>query len=161
VTTGYGPECITIPLGAVARTYPYRLQAHYYSRGPMGYGMGKPQIIEHDGKGSHPSPNQRWRRRRATPLLENAVYCVVDDAGLVGDRGTAPTCSSTSTQTSITTSTSTGTGTSCAKVTACCASLTTGAGAAQYQGLCANLASAGEATCAQVLSGWQSAGVCP
>jgi tetratricopeptide (TPR) repeat protein len=51
VTTGYGPECFTIRLPAGERTYPYRLQAHYYSRGPMGYGMGKLQIIEHDGKG--------------------------------------------------------------------------------------------------------------
>jgi hypothetical protein len=30
---------------------PYTLQAHYYSRGPMGYGMGKLEIIDHDGKG--------------------------------------------------------------------------------------------------------------
>ena len=52
VTTGYGPECFTIPLAAAARTYPYKLQAHYYSRGPMGYGMGKLQIIEHDGRGT-------------------------------------------------------------------------------------------------------------
>lgn len=51
VTTGYGPECFTIPLPPAKRAYPYRLQAHYYSRGPMGYGMGKLQIIEHDGKG--------------------------------------------------------------------------------------------------------------
>jgi uncharacterized protein YfaP (DUF2135 family) len=51
VTTGYGPECFTIRAPASARAYPYRLQAHYYSRGPMGYGMGKLQIIEHDGHG--------------------------------------------------------------------------------------------------------------
>lgn len=51
VTTGYGPECFTIRNPAGARAYPYRLQAHYYSRGPMGYGMGKLQVIEHDGKG--------------------------------------------------------------------------------------------------------------
>jgi tetratricopeptide (TPR) repeat protein len=51
VTTGYGPECFTIRAPAAARAYPYRLQAHYYSRGPMGYGMGKLQIIEHDGRG--------------------------------------------------------------------------------------------------------------
>lgn len=51
VTTGYGPECFTIPLPPEQRTYPYQLQAHYYSRGPMGYGMGKLEIIEHDGKG--------------------------------------------------------------------------------------------------------------
>ncbi len=51
VTTGYGPECFTIPLEAKQRTYPYKLQAHYYSRGPMGYGMGKLEVLEYDGKG--------------------------------------------------------------------------------------------------------------
>jgi tetratricopeptide (TPR) repeat protein len=51
ITTGYGPECFTIRLPRKDRTYPYRLQAHYYSRGPMGYGMGKLEIIDHDGKG--------------------------------------------------------------------------------------------------------------
>jgi len=51
VTTGYGPECFTIPFDVKSRAYPFTLQAHYYSRGPMGYGMGKLQIIEHDGKG--------------------------------------------------------------------------------------------------------------
>jgi tetratricopeptide (TPR) repeat protein len=50
VTTGYGPECFTIP--GRARAYPYVLQAHYYARGPMGYGMGKLQVVEHDGGGS-------------------------------------------------------------------------------------------------------------
>ncbi|MBI4679207.1 MAG: hypothetical protein HY748_16655 [Elusimicrobia bacterium] len=51
VTTGYGPECFTIRKARPQRAVPYRLQAHYYSRGPMGYGMGKLQVIEHDGKG--------------------------------------------------------------------------------------------------------------
>lgn len=49
VTTGYGPECFTIQGAPTA--YPYHLQIHYYSRGPMGYGMGKLQIVEHDGSG--------------------------------------------------------------------------------------------------------------
>jgi tetratricopeptide (TPR) repeat protein len=49
VTTGYGPECFAIT--GSARAYPYVLQAHYFARGPMGYGMGKLQIVEHDGKG--------------------------------------------------------------------------------------------------------------
>jgi hypothetical protein len=49
VTTGYGPECFTIR--GRARAYPYVLQAHYYARGPMGYGMGKLQVIDSDGKG--------------------------------------------------------------------------------------------------------------
>ena len=51
VTTGYGPECFTIRLPPQKRAYPYVLKAHYYSRGPMGYGMGKLELIEHDGKG--------------------------------------------------------------------------------------------------------------
>jgi len=51
VTTGYGPECFSIFAPVGQRAYPYKLQAHYYSKGPMGYGMGKLQIIEHDGKG--------------------------------------------------------------------------------------------------------------
>jgi outer membrane protein OmpA-like peptidoglycan-associated protein len=49
VTTGYGPECFNIDGKPAA--YPYTMQAHYYARGPMGYGMGKLEIIEHDGKG--------------------------------------------------------------------------------------------------------------
>lgn len=50
VTTGYGPECFTIRKPKSQRAN-YVLQANYYSRGPMGYGMGKLQIIDHDGKG--------------------------------------------------------------------------------------------------------------
>jgi hypothetical protein len=50
ITSGYGPECFTIP--GRPRAYPYVLQAHYYARGPMGYGMGKLQVVEHDGSGS-------------------------------------------------------------------------------------------------------------
>ncbi len=50
VTTGYGPECFTIR--GANRSSKYTLQAHYYSRGPMGYGMGKLQIIDHDGNGN-------------------------------------------------------------------------------------------------------------
>ncbi len=49
VTTGYGPECFAIP--ATAAAYPYRIGVHYYSRGPMGYGMGKVEVIQHDGYG--------------------------------------------------------------------------------------------------------------
>ncbi len=51
VTTGYGPECFTIRKPRGERAAPYRLRAHYYSRGPMGYGMGKLELIDHDGKG--------------------------------------------------------------------------------------------------------------
>jgi hypothetical protein len=49
VTTGYGPECFTIRGAKLA--YPYRLQAQYYSRGPMGYGMGRLEVVTHDGHG--------------------------------------------------------------------------------------------------------------
>ncbi|WP_438016824.1 AgmX/PglI C-terminal domain-containing protein [Sorangium sp. So ce315] len=51
VTTGYGPECFTIRAPRQQRAGKYTLQAHYYARGPMGYGMGKLQIVDHDGKG--------------------------------------------------------------------------------------------------------------
>ncbi|MCH9688304.1 MAG: AgmX/PglI C-terminal domain-containing protein [Deltaproteobacteria bacterium] len=49
VTNGFGPECFTIPGHATA--YPYTLQVHYYSRGPMGFGLGKVQVLHHDGAG--------------------------------------------------------------------------------------------------------------
>jgi tetratricopeptide (TPR) repeat protein len=71
VTTGFGPECFTIE--GVAQAYPYTLQIHYYSRGPMGYGMGKLEIIEHDGAG-----NLRFEQR---------PYVVMNDGAYV-DLGT-------------------------------------------------------------------------
>ena len=49
VTTGYGPECFAIP--GKPKAFPYRLQIHYYSRGPMGFGMGQLEILQHDGSG--------------------------------------------------------------------------------------------------------------
>lgn len=51
VTTGYGPECFTVRLPKEERSKAYTLQAHYYARGPMGYGIGKVQVIDHDGSG--------------------------------------------------------------------------------------------------------------
>ncbi len=48
ITTGYGPECFAIDGKAAAG--PYRLQAHYYARGPMGYGMGLLEVMRFDGK---------------------------------------------------------------------------------------------------------------
>jgi uncharacterized protein YfaP (DUF2135 family) len=50
VTTGYGPECFTIR--GAPKAAPYELSIHYYSRGPMGYGMGKLEIVRHDGRGN-------------------------------------------------------------------------------------------------------------
>ena len=50
VTTGYGPECFAIE--GEKRAYPYQLQIHYYSRGPMGYGMGQLEVLQHDGHGN-------------------------------------------------------------------------------------------------------------
>jgi Vault protein inter-alpha-trypsin domain/von Willebrand factor type A domain len=49
VTTGYGPECFTIP--GVPSAGPYSLSINYYSQGPMGYGMGLLEVVAHDGKG--------------------------------------------------------------------------------------------------------------
>jgi hypothetical protein len=67
VTTGYGPECFTIRLPKERRVAPYRLEAHYYSRGPMGYGMGKLEVIEHDGKG-----NLRFEERPFIVMVDQA-----------------------------------------------------------------------------------------
>ena len=47
ITTGYGPECFRID---EPTAYPYRLLAHYYAMGPMGYGMGRLSILRYDGK---------------------------------------------------------------------------------------------------------------
>ncbi|HSS78350.1 MAG TPA: VIT domain-containing protein [Thermoanaerobaculia bacterium] len=51
VTTGYGPECFAIKEPATRDAAPYHVRVHYYSRGPMGYGMGTVQVIAHDGEG--------------------------------------------------------------------------------------------------------------
>lgn len=51
VTTGYGPECFTIRRAKADRALRYTLFAHYYARGPMGYGLGRVQVIDHDGSG--------------------------------------------------------------------------------------------------------------
>jgi hypothetical protein len=51
VRDGYGPECFTMREPAARRTYPYRLSVRYARRGPMGFGMGTVQVIEHDGHG--------------------------------------------------------------------------------------------------------------
>lgn len=51
VTTGYGPECFRVLSPGKRSAAPYRLQAHYYRRGPMGYGMGTLQVVAHDGTG--------------------------------------------------------------------------------------------------------------
>ncbi len=75
VTTGYGPECFTIRAAAAARAVPYHLQAHYFSRGPMGYGMGKLEIIEHDGHG-----NLRFDERPFVIMQDGAFV----DLGTVG-----------------------------------------------------------------------------
>ncbi len=48
VTTGYGPECFVVP----GKARNAKLSVQYSARGPMGYGMGKVEIIEHDGHGS-------------------------------------------------------------------------------------------------------------
>ncbi len=48
VTTGYGPECFTIP--GTPSAGPYELSINYFSQGPMGYGMGLLQIERFDGK---------------------------------------------------------------------------------------------------------------
>jgi tetratricopeptide (TPR) repeat protein len=48
VTTGYGPELFEV---VGPRSDGYSIGVHYYSRGAMGYGLGKVEIVEHDGRG--------------------------------------------------------------------------------------------------------------
>lgn len=50
VTTGYGPELFAAT-GAAALGRRYRLEAHHFAQGPMGFGMGRVEIVDHDGRG--------------------------------------------------------------------------------------------------------------
>jgi tetratricopeptide (TPR) repeat protein len=84
VTTGYGPECFTIRGPAAGRAAPYQLQAHYYSRGPMGYGMGKLQIIEHDGRG-----NLRFDERPFV-IMQDGAFIDLGRVGATGPVAVAP-----------------------------------------------------------------------
>jgi tetratricopeptide (TPR) repeat protein len=52
VTDGYGPECFEIDAPRQRGDRRYSLFAHYFRRGPMGAGLGKLEILEHDGKGN-------------------------------------------------------------------------------------------------------------
>jgi len=47
ITTGYGPECFSI---SEPKAFPYKVQAHYYRMGPMGYGMGVLHVLDYDLK---------------------------------------------------------------------------------------------------------------
>jgi hypothetical protein len=76
VTTGYGPECFAVSKPAGRRAAPYRLAVHYYSRGPMGYGMGTVQVVAHDGAG-----RLKLEPRPFVVMADNAWL----DMGLVGD----------------------------------------------------------------------------
>jgi hypothetical protein len=67
VTTGYGPECFTIRKPPERHAGPYKLLAHYYSIGPMGAGMGKLEVIEHDGRG-----NLRFEERPYVVMVNQA-----------------------------------------------------------------------------------------
>jgi uncharacterized protein YfaP (DUF2135 family) len=48
ITDGFGPEMVSID---EPDAFPYRLAAHYFSRGPEGLGLGTIQIVRHDGRG--------------------------------------------------------------------------------------------------------------
>ncbi|HEU5076081.1 MAG TPA: VIT domain-containing protein [Polyangiaceae bacterium] len=50
VVTGYGPEEFVLGPGAAGS--PYQVFVHYYASGPMGFGMGKVDVIDHDGDGN-------------------------------------------------------------------------------------------------------------
>lgn len=50
VTTGFGSECFTIE--GPPEAFAYTREPHYYSRGPMGFGMGSMRVVQHDGNGT-------------------------------------------------------------------------------------------------------------
>ena len=81
VTTGYGPECFTVRGEASKLAWPYRLQAHYYRRGPMGYGMGKLQVIGHDGRG-----DLRFEERPFVVMQDGAFVDLGTVVGPLGKR---------------------------------------------------------------------------
>jgi tetratricopeptide (TPR) repeat protein len=74
VTTGLGVELFR-HLGA-ATAYPYDLQVAYYSRGPLGYGMGRVEIVAYDGKGG--------LRFALRPFVTNRDRAYVDLGVLAG-----------------------------------------------------------------------------
>ncbi len=49
IKDGIGLEAFVIDGEPTA--YPYNVQVEYFTNGPMGFGMGKVQIVEHDGDG--------------------------------------------------------------------------------------------------------------
>ena len=69
------------------------------------------------------------------------------------------TATITRTVTSTASSTNTAT-TNCAGLVSCCDVLLAGQQAATYQQSCAQLTTAGDAVCVQILSSWQQAGIC-
>jgi len=77
VTTGYGPECFAVATPAEKAAAPYKLRVHYYSRGPMGYGMGTVQVVRHDGEG-----RLSIEPRPFVVMADNAMV----DLGSVGER---------------------------------------------------------------------------
>jgi tetratricopeptide (TPR) repeat protein len=73
IRDGYGPECVTVREPAATRAYPYRLAIRYASRGPMGYGMGTVQVIEHDGHG------KLWFEHRPFVIMSDGGYLELSD----------------------------------------------------------------------------------
>lgn len=91
VTTGYGPECLSVEGKRSAG--PYRVLAHYYARGPMGYGMGKLEVIEHDGRGGMRFEEQPFVVMKDGSYVDLATVGVVigDASGIVGKLVPVPT----------------------------------------------------------------------
>ncbi|MCA9704296.1 MAG: carboxypeptidase regulatory-like domain-containing protein [Myxococcales bacterium] len=70
VSNGYGPECFAIT--GPPRGFPYRVRVHYFERGPMGHGLGKVQVVHHDGRGE--------------VVLQDRSFVITSDGG-VADLG--------------------------------------------------------------------------
>lgn len=81
-----------MPLSAERRAPPYRLLAHYYSRGPMGYGMGKLEILEHDGSGGLSFEERPFVVMRDRAYVELGSYPAAKptEAKVGGETGSVP-----------------------------------------------------------------------
>jgi len=70
------------------------------------------------------------------------------------------TLTNSATSTLVSTGSNTSTTTNCVALASCCDTLLAGSQAATYQQSCAELTTAGDAVCLEILSSWQQAGIC-
>ena len=66
ITSGYGPEFFRV---IEPKDFPYSMEANYYSKGTMGFGMGAIQIIKFSKEG--------------TPKIETRNFLVMEEGAFI------------------------------------------------------------------------------